>query len=139
MAGRARSSFGFFGLFGRSSDLRMLDAGLRAADLHPALVPEGVKMTIVNLMKDHGVAGDEDAYSPAAHLFAFCVMGDEAFARVHGAAAAEALDRRIEAALARGAGLDADIVQLAYHAGLISGEIIARHGIEVETGGEESG
>ena len=35
-------------MFGRSGDLRQLDAALRAADLHPALVPEGVKLTLVN-------------------------------------------------------------------------------------------
>ncbi|TIV36544.1 MAG: hypothetical protein E5V96_26260, partial [Mesorhizobium sp.] len=49
---RRRSSLGFLGMFGRSGDLRQLDEALRKADLHPALVPEGVKLTIVNLMND---------------------------------------------------------------------------------------
>jgi hypothetical protein len=69
---RRRSSFGFLGRFGRSEDLRRLDAALRAVDLHPALVPEGVKLALVNLLKDqHGDEPPLKAYAPAAALFAY--------------------------------------------------------------------
>ena len=47
---RRRSSIGFFGRFGRSKDLRQLDEALRALDVHPATVPEAVKLTVVNLL-----------------------------------------------------------------------------------------
>jgi len=40
-------------MFGRSHDLRQLDQALRSVDVHPAVVPEAVKLTIVNLLKDH--------------------------------------------------------------------------------------
>src|SRR5262250_700735 len=50
---RRGSSFGFMGMFGRSHDLRQLDQALRSVDVHPAVVPEAVKLTTVNLPKDH--------------------------------------------------------------------------------------
>ncbi|TJX33353.1 MAG: hypothetical protein E5W21_29795, partial [Mesorhizobium sp.] len=75
-----RSSLGFLGMFGRSGDLRQLDAALRGADLHPALVPEGVKLTIVNLMKDHWPEEPPPrAYPRVATLFSYCIAGPETF------------------------------------------------------------
>src|SRR5947209_13388433 len=50
---RRGSSFGFMGMFGRSHDLRQLDQALRSVDVHPAVVPEAVKLTTVNLLKGH--------------------------------------------------------------------------------------
>ena len=48
---RRRSSIGLFGVFGRSGDLRQLDQALRSVDVHPRLVPEAVKLTVVNLLR----------------------------------------------------------------------------------------
>ncbi len=127
---RRRSSFGFFGMFGRSFDLRQLDAALRGVDLHPALVPEGVKMTIVNLMKDHGIDEMEEAYPAVAEMFGYSVMGAGAFAGVHGEARLEAVEARVEKALEVGESMDAQLLLLAVHAKLIQPEIVARYGIE---------
>ena len=63
---RRRSSIGFMGIFGRSADLRQLDEALRSVDLHPRLVPEAVKLTVVNLLKDHAV-GPEIAEALRRH------------------------------------------------------------------------
>ena len=49
---RRNSSLGLFGVFGRSDDLRSLDKAFRAFDLHPARVPDAVKLTALNLLKD---------------------------------------------------------------------------------------
>ncbi len=49
---RRRASLGMFGVFGRSEDLRTLERALRAVDLHPALVPDAVKLTVLNVLKD---------------------------------------------------------------------------------------
>ena len=49
---RRRSSLGLFGIFGRSSNLRQLDQALHALDVHPQLVPEAIKLTVVNLLED---------------------------------------------------------------------------------------
>jgi hypothetical protein len=128
---RRRSSFGFLGRFGRSQDLRNLDSALRAVDLHPALVPEGVKLALVNLLKDqHGDEPALEAYTPAAALFAYLALGAGAFAQANGDAALEDATARVDQALAR-EGLDAEIVLLAHHAKMLQPEIVAHHGIEV--------
>lgn len=127
---RRRSSLGFLGMFGRSGDLRQLDDALRGADLHPALVPEGVKLTIVNLMKDHWP--DEPpsyAYKAVAELFSYCIAGPEAFERSSGLQSRLDAERRIEAALETGDSFDAQIVLMTLHAKLISAEVVEQYGL----------
>lgn len=130
---RRRSSLGFLGIFGRSGDLRELDAAMRSVDLHPALVPEGVKLTIVNLMKDHWPEEPpSQAYPPVAQLFGYCVAGPEAFERANGRDSMLEAEQRIEAALEAGDGFDAEIILLALHAKLISAEIVERYGLSAD-------
>lgn len=133
---RRGSSFGFFGMFGRSSDLRQLDAALRAVDLHPVLVPEGVKLTVVNLMKDH--SGDEEpppqAYPFVAGLVGYCLLGADAFERVNGAGPRQAVERRIENAIETEGSLDSQLLLLALHSRLIQPDVVARFGLAVEDG-----
>lgn len=130
---RRRSSLGFLGIFGRSGDLRELDAAMRGVDLHPALVPEGVKLTIVNLMKDHWPEEPpSQAYPPVAQLFGYCVAGPEAFERANGRDYMLEAEQRIEEALEAGDGFDAEIILLALHAKLISAEIVDRYGLSAD-------
>lgn len=131
---RRNSSLGFFGLFGRSNDLRNLDRALRGVDLHPALVPEGVKLAIVNLMKDAwpGQEPPEDAYPPVAALFGYCVVGPDAFAYVNGEDRAAVVERRIELALDRPRSLDAQLVLLTLHARLANPETVERFKLAIE-------
>ena len=130
---RRRSSLGFLGRFGRSEDLRSLDAALRAVDLHPALVPEGVKLTIVNLMKDHWPDDPpESAYPPVAALFGYCVAGPEAFEGVNGRDARAGVEARFERALESGDNFDAEIVLLALHAKLIHPDVVSQYGLSAE-------
>ena len=132
MAGR-RSSLGFLGLFGRSGDLRQLDAALRGADLHPALVPEGVKLTIVNLMKDHWPDEPPPQASPdVARLFSYCIAGPETFESSHGLQQRQEVERRVEAAVQAGDSFDAQIVLMTLHAKLISAEIVERYGLSAD-------
>lgn len=117
-------------MYGRSGDLRELDAALRGVDLHPALVPESVKLTIVNLMKDRWQ--DEppsQAYPLVAQLFGYCVAGPEAFEQANGRASMLDAERRIDDALDAADSLDAEIVLLALHAKLISAEVVERYGL----------
>ncbi|MEQ9087118.1 MAG: hypothetical protein RLQ26_00050 [Alphaproteobacteria bacterium] len=118
--------FGLFRQLGRARELRLLDEELRAAGLHPALVPEAVKMTMVRLMKQ---AGGVDRAACAAHavLLADCLTGAEAFVElVQGAELAEGAERRLEAAIASGDSPDAQLVLLALHAGLVDGGVMDR-------------
>lgn len=131
---RRRSSLGFLGVFGRSSDLRQLDSALRAADLHPATVPEPAKLTIVNLMKDH--FGDAEppteSYALVAAFFAYCLTGPEAFERANGLEARNLVEERMEAALEEGDGPDAQLVLLSVHANLIHPDVLSRYDIDIE-------
>ncbi len=131
---RRNSSLGFFGMFGRSSDLRQLDAALRARDLHPALVPEGAKLTIVNLMKDEAADGEPPAhaYPYVAGLVAYCLVGGEAFEIANGREATLEVERRIEAALGDGESFDARMILLAIHARLIEPGVVERYGLAAE-------
>ncbi|RWM97453.1 MAG: hypothetical protein EOR84_12085 [Mesorhizobium sp.] len=130
---KRRSSLGFLGMFGRSGDLRQLDAALRDVDLHPALVPEGAKLTIVNLMKDHWP--DEPpppAYPPVAQLLGYCIAGPEPFEQSNGLQNRLDAERRLEAALEAGDSFDAQIILMTLHARLISGEVVERYGLSAD-------
>lgn len=134
---RRNSSLGFLGRFGRSEDLRMLDAALRAVDLHPAQVPDGAKLTLVNLMKDQWPHGEppQDAYPPVAELFGFCLLGREHFTAVNGADRAASAERRLEMALDRPESFDAQLVLLALHSKLIQPALQDEYGLSADTGG----
>jgi hypothetical protein len=130
---RRRSYFGLFGIFGRSSDLRQLDQALRAVDLHPRLVPEAVKLTAVNLLKDHAI-GEEpapQAYPGAAEILAYCMLGHDRFASVNGDELARLIERRIDAAIESGSSLDAQLVLLTLQARVIQPSVVQHYGLEM--------
>lgn len=131
---RRNSSLGFFGVFGRSEDLRSLDKALRAVDLHPAQVPEGVKLTIVNLMKDQWPHGEPpaDAYQPVARLFGYCLVGPDVFREANGADEVAEAERRLELALERSESFDAQLVLLALHSKLVSPKVVERFGLSFD-------
>ena len=131
---RRNSSLGFLGRFGRSEDLRRLDASLRSFDLHPALVPEGAKLAIVNMMKDAwpGREPPAEAYPPLAHLFSYCLLGPDLFAEANGPALAGEAEARIEEALDAAEGMDADLILLALHARLANPKVVEKFGLSAE-------
>lgn len=115
------SFLGFFGFLGRSHDLRALDGALREADLHPRLVPEAVKLTLLRIVK--GTPQGETFREPAA-LLAYCVIGPQGFANAHGEEATLQQEARIERALMAGQGTDAEIVLLALHAKIVQPSVV---------------
>src|SRR5271165_6043152 len=118
---RRWSSLGLFGVFGRSEDLRALDQALRAAGLHPALVPDAVKLAVLGVLRDaRGDAPSAQDYSETAALLGYCALGRELYYETNGAAAVSVAEHRIEAALEAGEGFDASLLLLALHADLIS-------------------
>ena len=120
MARRRNSSLGFFGVLGRSEDLRSLDKALRAFDLHPNLVPDAVKLTVLNLLKDaRGEDPTPTDYGETAALLGYCALGREAFAAANGEQAAAASERRIDDALEAGEGFDASLILLTLQAAII--------------------
>ena len=117
--------FSFSALFGRSREVRRLDDALRAAGLHPNLVPDAVKIASLRLLKEagHGGSPDLEACAEAAGMLAYCLLGDQGFGEENGAAGARALKARLEA----GDSFDARLVLLTLHAGLTQGALADRY------------
>jgi len=116
---------------GRSTVMRALDDALRAAGLHPLLVPDPVKLTVIQLTKKLAAAqAQEAAFADAAQLLAYCILGHDQFADCNGPEDAGHADQRLEAAMDEGDTLDAKLILLAFHAGLITPEIADR--IEID-------
>jgi len=130
---RPALSLGFFGFFGRSPVLRAFDANLRAVDLHPNLVPEAVKLTTMRMLTDQADGKDPSAEASraAAEIVAYCMIGAEAFAGANGVPLAEAVEQRIDAALAHGTSIDAKLVLLTLHAKVIQPSVVDHFKLEV--------
>ncbi|MCW5695702.1 MAG: hypothetical protein KIS96_03085 [Bauldia sp.] len=133
----ANSTIGFFGVFGRSHDMRELDRAFRAVDVHPRMVPEAVKLTMAKLLKEAngGREPDASAYAAAAELVGYCMLGAEAFAGVNDEAAALAVEGRIERALASedSDGIDSQLILLALHAKLMEASVVDLFDLKSET------
>ena len=113
--------FGLFSLFGRST---ALEGALKEAGIHPLLVPEAVKLTIVRIHKRYGKERrTEPSYADAAALLAYCMLGRVPFIESNDIPAADRAEDRIEAAIAAGDSADAKLIMLALHSGLITAEI----------------
>ena len=121
--------FGFFGLFGRSQEMKRLDQAVRDVGLHPNLVPDAVQLTIFNLLKEaeKGASPAPRAYHAAAEMLGFCMLGAQGFTEANGLPLTEALEARLEAALGTGDNLDARIVLLALHAGIIQTQVVENY------------
>jgi hypothetical protein len=125
--------FGLLNLFGRSAALKAVDRALRMAGLHPALVPESVKLTILRLHSTEAepeTRTGQGAFDEAAQLFAYCMLGRDQFIDANSVSAADWTERRLEWAIVAGESLDAQIILLVHHSGLIHGEIADRIDVE---------
>ena len=125
---------GLFGLFGRSRTIRRLDDALLAAEVHPRALPEAVKLAILGLLG--GARGDGPSAqdcAAAAELVGYCVLGAQGFLAAAGLARAEAVEARIEAALAAGDSPDARLVLLTLHSGTIQASVVDRYDLAAET------
>ncbi|MGI3211891.1 hypothetical protein ACROSR_12335 [Roseovarius tibetensis] len=119
--------FRLFDMLGPSAAVRALDDALRASGVHPLLVPEPVKLTVIKLNKKDSGGKDQDvAFAEAAQLLAYCMLGHEQFAESNSVEDADRVDLRVETALGEGDTLDAKLILLALHAGLMAPEIADR-------------
>ncbi len=125
-------SLGFLGMFGRSAELRQLDDAFRAIDVHPRMVPEAVKLTMVSLVKEHaGAAPSAEILASAAEIIGYAMIGADAFAGANGEERKDAIETRIETSLIAGSNLDAQLVLLALHAKIIQPSV--REAFELES------
>lgn len=125
----------FFTLFGRSSDLIAVDDALRTAGVHPLLIPEPVKLTILQLLRKYDDTRDLEAgLQNAAAMLAYCVLDHAPFAAVNGTQAADATAARLQAALDDSATLDEKLILLTLHAGVIAPDVAERFDLAVDGG-----
>ncbi len=129
---RRRPSLGVFGIFGRSPRLRQLDQAFRANDLHPRLVPEAVKLTIISLLEDHATGAEPapQAYAAAAEIVSYCMLGAGAFVSEDEPERLAAIERRIDRALEFTSTLDAKLLLLTLHARIIQPSVVEQFGLE---------
>ena len=122
----------FLGIFGRSREQQRLDQAVRAVGLHPLLVPEAVKLTILKLFKEahSGTSPAPRAYDAAAEMLGFCMLGPQGFTEANDLRLTEATEERLEAALEAGDSLDARLVLLALHADVIQEQVVERYQLE---------
>ena len=124
---------GLFNIFGRADNLKALDQALRTFDIHPRTVPEAVKLTTIRLMQRASGAGyklrDAD-YDKAAELLSYSILGPDQFVASNTLAASVVAERRLEQAIADGDSLDAELLLLALHSGLIHSRIADQFDIE---------
>ncbi|TQE92119.1 MAG: hypothetical protein FKY71_19960 [Spiribacter salinus] len=119
--------FRLFDMLGPSAAIRALDDALRASGVHPLLVPESVKLTVIKLNKRDGGSRNQDvAFAEASQLLAYCMLGHEQFAESNSVKDADRVDLRVETALGEGDTLDAKLILLALHVGLMAPEIADR-------------
>ncbi len=124
---------GFFGIFGRSHELRRIDQALRGVGLHPRLVPEAVKLTTLKLLNEtSGANPGPDPYAAAAELLGYCVLGAQGFIEANDLCLTEEMEARLEAALEAGDSLDARLVLLALHSGIIQVQVVERYQLEAD-------
>jgi hypothetical protein len=122
---------GLFGMFGRSLELQRLDQALRSGGLHPRLVPEAVKLTTVKLIEEAvGANSSPRPYAATAELLGYCVLGAQGFTEYNGPSLTEAVEARLTAALETSDSLDACVVLLTLHAGVIQPDVVKRYGLE---------
>jgi hypothetical protein len=122
--------FGLFGLFGKSKPLQALEAELREAGMHPQLLHDSIKLTVLRLLPERGRAARPDELRGAAQLLSYCILGPADFAEATSPAAAQAVERRLDAVAETPEGLDAEIVLLAIETGNCDPAVAARFEVE---------
>lgn len=123
--------FRLFDMFGPSKAQKAFDNALRVSGVHPLLVPEPVKLTAIQLNRKLADERDQEtAFAQAAQLLSYCILGDEQFRSSNGDEAADQTDHRVETAIIEGNSLDAKLILLTVHSGLISPEIADRVDVE---------
>ncbi len=105
--------FGLFGLFGKSKQMTALETELRTAGLHPHLLHDSIKLTVLRLLPEGGKAARPEELRSAAQLLAYAILGPRDFAEATSLREKDEVERRLDAVLDHPDSLDAQIVMLA--------------------------
>lgn len=113
---------GLFNFLGRSESLKALDQAFRDFDVHPKIVPEAVKLATVRLIQkasDEGYVLRDADYKKAAELLSYCILGPDQFVASNTLGEADMAEQRLQEAIAAGDSIDAKLILLAVHSGII--------------------
>ena len=93
-----------------------------------------MKLTTLKQLKEAspGRAPDLRAYAAAAELISYCVLGREGFTQSNDADQTESVETRLIDAMEMGHGLNARLVLLTLHAGLIHASVVERYKLTAE-------
>jgi hypothetical protein len=127
--------FGFFGTsFGRSTELQTLDQALTDVGLPKRALPDAVKYAALRQIKEEMPGGKlpPAAYGDAAELLGYCALGRDGFLDATDPERARTVEQRIETALQMTDSLDARLVLLSLHAGVIQASVVHAFDLAVE-------
>jgi DNA-binding NarL/FixJ family response regulator len=127
--------FGFFGTsFGRSTELQTLDQALTDVGLPKRALPDAVKYAALRQIKEEMPGGKlpPAAYGDAAELLGYCALGHDGFLDATDPERTRAVEQRIETALQMTDSLDARLVLLTLHAGVIQASVVHAFDLAVE-------
>ena len=127
--------FGVFGIRGRAKEVHHLDDAFQALGLHPARVPDSVKLAAVKLLKEAEGGKLRDAVKScmdAALLLAYCMLGSDSFMEANGGAKTDAAKYRLRLSTRDGTCLDAKLAMLTLFADTIHPAGVQEFDLEVE-------
>ena len=126
---------GVFGIRGRTKEVHHLDDAFQALGLHPARVPDSVKLAAVKLLKEAEGGKLRDAVKScmdAALLLAYCMLGSDSFMEANGGAKTDAAKYRLRLSTRDGTCLDAKLAMLTLFADTIHPAVVQEFDLEVE-------
>ena len=126
---------GVFGIRGRPKEVHRLSDALRDAGIHPALVPDSVKIAVIKLLREHdgGKIADIDAScEKAAPMVAYCMLGRDEYADVNDVAAADEVENRLRLAIDSGKSLDAQLAMLTLLARVTHPDVVDTFDLEID-------
>ena len=127
--------FGFFGTsFGRSTELQPLAQALADVGLPKRALPDAVKSAALRQIKEEMPGGKlpPAAYADAAELLGYLALGRDGFLDANDPRRTQAAEARIETALQMTDSLDARLVLLTLHAGVVQASVVHAFDLAVD-------